>query len=65
MMNNMTLPFTVVFSVPIPFIIMSTVFSHKCPLKYKNVVFNPSNINTIHFVPYLVGYLLISFKKYF
>ena len=57
MMMIMTLRLAVVFNMTLLFRIMIAVLSHKYSLKYKNMIYNPSNVTTIHLDPYLVGYL--------
>ena len=65
MMKIMTLPFTVVFAMQIPFRITIEVFYHKEFFKYHNGIFNLRNMNTIPFVPYLVGYLMTQLNVHF
>ena len=65
MMKILTLPLTVMFSAPLIFRIMRTVFSHQDLFKYHNVMFNLSNVTKIHFIPYLVDCLLTSLYERF
>ena len=53
------------FSTSLLFSIMITVWSHQESFKYQNVTLNQSNVNTIHFISYLVGYLMTPSNKIF
>ena len=57
MMMIMTLRLAVVFNMTLLFRIMIAVLSHKYSFKYKNMMYNPSNVTTTHLDPYLVDYL--------
>ena len=65
LMMNFFLSSAVLFTMHITSSIMSTLFYHQNLFKYYSVMFNLSSMITIHFVPFLVGYLLKSLNGYF